>query len=111
MTEQTKPKRKSSLSYRVPKALEAELERRLALSGLTVNAFLTEAWYGRSRIRPDENLKLAQLLAEEQRQSDLLRSLDIDALELPQIHALLETIAEEKMLIRTALLRLMGRAS
>ena len=81
----------------------------VAASGLTRNAFITEAIFGRNRHRPDENLKLAQVLWEEQIQSDAIRR-------VAEIHggdpAVANAIAkhnEIKIEIRSALFQLLGR--
>lgn len=102
-------KRKSSRSYRPPKHLEAELDRRVEASGLSFNAFLTEAWHGRSRIRPDENRKLAQLLGFGQSIADRLRPFNAAAARDDEIKALLREIRDLLIEIRSALFVLMGR--
>jgi len=102
-------KRKSSRSYRPPRHLEAELDRRVASSGLSFNAFLTEAWRGRNRIRPDENLKLAQILGLGQTVVERLKPFNAAAARDPEIKALLEEIRLILIEIRTALFSLMGR--
>ena len=58
-----KEKRRTPVAYRVPKHLEAEFDRRVAESGQSKNAFLTESWYGRNRHRPAEKQELARLVA------------------------------------------------
>lgn len=63
MTKTRDKKRQSPFSYRPPEDLRAEFERRVTESGLSINAFLTEAWRGRNRHRPAELKLLAQLLA------------------------------------------------
>lgn len=102
-------KRKSSRSYRPPKHLEAELDRRVALSGLSFNAFLTQAWHGRNRVRPDENLKLAQILTLGQAIVERLKPFNAAAARDPEIKALLEEIRVILIEIRTSLFLLMGR--
>lgn len=75
MTDECKSKRKAPISYRPPAHREAELEALVASSGLSMNAFLTEAVFGRGRIRPAELQTLAVLLAKAQRMSDRLDEL------------------------------------
>ena len=64
MTKTRDKKRQSPISYRPPEHLRAEFERRVKESDISTNAFLTEAWHGRSRRRPSETKMLARLLAE-----------------------------------------------
>lgn len=109
MAKQAETKRKSSLSYRPPKHLEDEFERRVASSGLSLNAFLTEAWHGRNRHRPAETKLLAHILAEEQAQSDALKAFEPAAQRDPEIKALLDELRLGQIEIRAALLSLMGR--
>ena len=109
MPEHEKPKRKSSRSYRPPKDLEAELDRRVSLSGLTFNAFITEAWHGRSRHRPDENLKLARLLSQSAAIAD--RQRDHRFAETEETRLLQKAILAELILIRNAIMARLGRRS
>ena len=57
---ETKKKRRAPVPYRVPKHLEAEFDRRIAESGLSTNAFLTNGWYGRAGYDPAVKQMLAQ---------------------------------------------------
>ncbi len=63
-----KPKRPSPYAYRPPVALEDEFKTRVKRSGLSVNAYLTQCWYGKLMLRqvrrpPIEKQLLAQMLA------------------------------------------------
>lgn len=109
MAKQAETKRKSPLSYRPPKDLEDEFERRVALSGLSVNAFLTEAWHGRNRHRPAELKRLSHILGLGQRMSDALKAFDATAACNAEIEALLDEIRLILTEIRSALFSLMGR--
>ena len=109
MPEQVKPKRKPSRSYRPPKHLEAELDRRVSQSGLSFNAFMTEAWYGRSRHRPAELKLLGQILATCARIADAVREVQLSG--PGNCVLLLEQIRDELILIRNAIMSWLGRKS
>ena len=109
MPEDEKPKRKPPRSYRPPKHLEAEFDRRLSLSGLSFNAFITEAWHGRSRHRPDENRKLGQLLAQAATISDQLHEIKLSGADSSTL--LLEQCRDELLLIRSEIMARLGRKS
>ena len=101
-------KRRPSFSYRPPDALHDEFERRVAESGLSRNAFLTESWHGRNRVRPAETKLLARLLGRCADIADNLR--DIKATGAAGNHALLlESIHDRLLEIRSALFLRMGR--
>ncbi len=104
---ETKSKRPAPISYRPPKGLAAQFHARAAASGLSTNAFITQAVFGRNRHRPDELQVLAGLLAGTAEIGDRLREIE---------HAgagdsALPIIAAQRDLadIRAALIALMGR--
>ena len=109
MPENVKPKRKSSRSYRPPRHLEAELDRRVSQSGLSFNAFITEAWHGRSRHRPAELKLLGQILATCGHIADTLRAVRLSGPD--NCVLLLEQIRDELILIRNAIMSRLGRRS
>ena len=63
MPDKKTKKRASPISYRPPKELREEFHARVQSSGRPINAFLTEAGFGRNRHRPAELEKLAVILA------------------------------------------------
>lgn len=109
MPEDDRPKRKSSRSYRPPKHLEAELDRRVSLSGMSFNAFITEAWHGRSRHRPAEILKDAQILVQCTSIAD--RQRDHRFASTAETKALQKAILAELVMIRNAIMARRGRKS
>lgn len=107
MEKKTAHKRRAPISYRPPREREDEFYARVSESGLSVNAFLTDAVFGRSRYRPAEMRKLAQLLSACAVIRDALDALpeadhEVRAEVLAAIHAELSEV-------RAALLKLMGR--
>lgn len=79
----------------------------IAASGLSTGAFLTEAVFGRTRHRPAELAKLAEILRECQAMADSLRAIarrDGDGSE-GAVSEIRNTLPE----IRSALFLLMGR--
>ncbi|MEO1318116.1 MAG: hypothetical protein AAFW01_16255, partial [Pseudomonadota bacterium] len=68
-------KRPAPISWPPPAARRAELEAMIAASGLSTGAFLTEAVFGRTRHRPAELAKLAEILRECQDMADSLRAI------------------------------------
>ena len=102
-----RPKRPAPISWRPPAGKRAVFEARVAESGLTPNAFFTEAVFGRSRHRPAEIRLLAQILAECAACADRLREIELagGAGATLEIEAAREDLAE----IRSALFLLMGR--
>jgi hypothetical protein len=105
---ETKSARAAPISYRPPKDREAELLARVAASGLPVNAFITQAIFGRNRHRPDELQALAGLLARTAQISDRLSEIELAGAggSAPPIEAAQRDLAD----IRAALIALMGRA-
>lgn len=104
-----KRQRERPFTYRPPKARRQEFETMLRESGLSVNAFLNEAVFGRTRHRPAENKKLAQLLIICAAIADELREIKMNGAD----HSILvlEHIAEELRLVRTAIMERLGRRS
>lgn len=78
-------------------------------SGLSFNAFVTEAIFGRTRHRPAETRLLARLLGQCAEIADLMREALLSGADNSVL--LLEDIRNELRLIRTALMRLLGRRS
>jgi len=107
MPEKKKPKRAAPISYRPPKDRAAELHVRVAASGLTVNAFITEAVFGRSRHRPDELQALARLLGTAAQISDQLHEISLTG--AGENDLLIEAAQRDLAEIRAALLDSMGR--
>jgi hypothetical protein len=107
--EETKSKRPAPISYRLPKGLAAEFHARVAASGLTANAFITEAIFGRNRHRPDELQALAGLLARSAEISDRLSEIELSGAG----DSALPIIAAQRDLadIRAAVIALMGRTA
>lgn len=102
-----KSKRPAPISYRPPKGMAEEFHARVAASGLSVNAFITQAIFGRNRHRPDELQRLARLLTKAAQISDQLHDI---ALTGPDDNALLIEAAQRDLAeIRAALLLSMGR--
>lgn len=109
MPDQEKPKRKNPVSWRPPASRQAEFDAMVSSSGLSANAFLTEAVFGKNRYRPAELQKLARILALEQAQSDALRKFNEAAPRDPEIKSRLDEYNLRKIEIRSALFELMGR--
>lgn len=107
----TTPKRKrpKPYSYRPPKDKDQALKQMIEDSGLSFNAFVTEAIFGRSRHRPAETRLLARVLGQCGVMTDRLREVMLAGPDNAVL--LLEEIRNELRLIRTALMRLLGRRS
>lgn len=104
----TSKKRPAPYSYRPPRDREEAFARLVAESGLSVNAFLTEAVFGRSRHRPAEIRLLAKLLQMLAQIRDELRQLRIEGADGASL-LLLESVLERLIEIRAAVFRCMGR--
>lgn len=104
-----KPKREPPISYRPPKHLRAEFDERVRLSGLSANAFLTEAWHGKSRHRPAEQKFLARMLGSLAEIRDLLR----EAVQggSGEHSIVFKEIRDELIKIRSLLMKALGRRS
>ena len=100
-------KRPPPISYRPPKEREEEFHARVAASGMSVNAFITESVFGRGRRSRGELQTLAQLLNEAARISDRLHDIGLTG---PGNAALqIEAMRRELTEIRAALVALLGR--
>jgi len=100
-------KRAPPVSYRPPKHREEEFFNRAAASGLSVNAFITHAVFGKPRRHPAQLAELAKLLDQAAQISDRLHDI---ALTTAEYNALpIEQARAELSQIRAALLTLMGR--
>lgn len=105
MPEDASPKRPKPISWRPPTEKRAAFEARVAESGLSTNAFITEAVFGRSRHRPAELQHLARIHAECAAMADALRRIAAERGEEAASEAHLAALIE----IRSALMLLMGR--
>lgn len=104
-----KPKREPPISYRPPKHLRADFDERVRLSGLSANAFLTEAWHGKSRHRPAEQKFLARILASCASIADQLHQNSHASANRSAM--CLEQIRDELIKIRGLLMQSLGRRS
>jgi len=104
---ETKSKRPAPISYRPPKNRTAAFHARVAASGLSANAFITEAIFGRNRHRPDELQALARLLGEAAKISDQLHEIALTG--AGENALLIEAAQRDLDEIRAALLNSMGR--
>lgn len=105
-----KKKRKSPYSYRPPEDRRAAFEQRVAESGLSLNAFITEAVFGRNRHRPDEVKLLAQILVKCASIADAIGMHDTFNTDDTEYRTrLLEGTRAELIAIRSALFLLLGR--
>lgn len=102
-----KDKRKAPISYRPPKALEEEFDALVAASGLSVNAFITDAVFRNGRYKQADLVLLNRLLAEMAAVRDQLVALR------PDDDADLESAIDQALLaqteIRNAILTYTGR--
>ncbi|MEL6687548.1 MAG: hypothetical protein AAFP97_07995 [Pseudomonadota bacterium] len=94
-------KRAPKVSWRIPAGREKEFDMLVALSGLSMNGFLTDAVFRKNRHNPAQLKQLAQILSETARIKTELQSQSLVS----------EEIERELKLIRTALMSLMGRRS
>ena len=104
-------KRRAPIPWRPPADRHDEFHAKVAESGLSTNAFITEAVFGRNRHRPAELKLLSGILSLGQCIIDALKALDPPAVRDAEIKALLEQIRLILIEIRSALLLLMGRKS
>ncbi len=105
MPDESRPKRPKPYSWRPPADKRAVVEDMVAKSGLSMNAFITEAVLGKSRHRPGELKMLAQILAKCAEIAGMLRHLAEHQLDEDIIVTLRADLAE----IRSELFLLMGR--
>ena len=104
-----KPKRDKPISYRPPKDKRTRFEAMVAASGLSVNAFLTECVFGRSRHRPGEAQLQMQALARCADIADALREARLSGTDISILA--IESALDELRLIRTELMSRKGRRS
>ena len=93
------PKRRSKISYRIPKGREAEFDMLTALSGMSMNGFITDSIFRRNRHNPAQQKRLVQILDETAKVKAATIAQDLSSVE----------IERELKLIRTALMSLMER--
>lgn len=107
-TATARPKRPPPISWRPPADKRAEFDDRLKASGLSANAFITEAVFGRTRHRPAELRHLAQILAACADIKDQLHEIALSGAAAG--HSLsIEEFTERLIEIRSALFILMER--
>jgi len=102
-------KKRSPISYRPPEDRWDEFERMVSDSGLSKNAYINEAVFGRSRHRPAEQMFLARILTTCGTISDQLH--EISRSGSAEYALLLKQIRDELVRIRTLLMRMLGRRS
>ena len=105
-------KREAPISYRPPKELRAEFERRVNASGLSTSAFITKSVFGaeppRQSRRPSiEHQAVAQILGELARVRDQLHTVAIAS--GPGSEVLLEEAVRSLTEIRSACFKALGR--
>lgn len=106
----TEKKREAPISYRPPHELLAQFRARVEESGLSVNAFITEAVFGASAPGPARRASashadVARLLAETALLNERLKNLASDPDD-----ALLEAAVQDLHEIRAACLKALGRS-
>lgn len=107
-TKATSRKRTPPISWRPPADQRAKLEAQIAASGLSTNAYITEAVFGRTRHRPAEIQRNAQILAACARLSDDFRDV-ARSTEQTDVVAAIESARRDLAEIRSALFLAMGR--
>lgn len=113
MDRKPKPKRIAPVSYRPPERLREEFHTRVQNSGLSVNAFITEAVFGQAapksrRVQRLDHQTATALLAQAARMTDQLRIMAGSASD--QYHAaLIEECRDELAEIRNVILNVLGR--
>ena len=105
-------KREAPISYRPPKELRAEFERRVNASGLSTSAFITKSVFGadppRQSRRPSiEHQAVAQILGELARVRDQLQTIAIAS--GPGSGVLLEEAVRSLTEIRAVCFKALGR--
>lgn len=113
MTDPKNKKRSSPISFRPPEGLRAELYARQLKSGQSMNAFITEAVFGRpsprqTRRPPIEKAELAKLLALAADIRDKLDDLQTEQSRTGQ-NALYEQAFEDLNVLRSAIFSALGR--
>ena len=99
------------IAYRPPKDKRGEYNARRSQSGLSHSAFINECVFGSTRHRPAENKKLAQILFEEQKQTDILRAIEARLVDDSELRESFDALLREKINIRTAIMTRFGRKS
>ena len=94
-------------SFRPPKTLRDEFERRVAESGLSVNAYLNACVFGRGRKQAAKRLDAARLLGALANLADELRRAKDTPSHGPTLDRTLVVLTE----IRTLLMSVLGRKS
>ena len=107
MPDKKTKKRTAPISYRPPKELRQEFHARVESSGLSINAFLTEAVFGRNRHRPAELEKLAVILAKTAQISDQLHEISLAGTVNSALP--IEAACDDLTEIRAAILKLAAR--
>src|SRR5271169_1149909 len=107
-------KRAPPISYRPPRELRAEFERRVNASGLSTSAFITKSWSGadppRQSRRPSiEHQSVAQILGELARVRDQLHAIAIAIASGPGSGVLLEEAVRSLTEIRAVCFKALGR--
>lgn len=114
MSDQKKTKRSAPISYRPPQDLRGELYARQLRSGLSMNAFISLSIFEKQMPRqcrrpPIEQGELARLLNHAAQIREQLDTIALDDDDEAASAAVLETVLEELIIIRAALLKAMGR--
>ena|SRR5436190_18115872 len=114
MLERHDSKREAPISYRPPKELRAEFERRVLASGLSTSAFLTKSVFGgdppRHSRRPSvDHEAVAKILAASALLRDELHALSLNARTAAGSVALLEEAVRSLTEIRAACFKALGR--
>jgi hypothetical protein len=114
MTEKTDKKRDAPISYRPPADLAGEFRRRVELSGLPVNAYITRAIFNAAipratRHPPAEKQMLAHLLGRSGAIRDALDTATRVAGEDARTAAAVEAAVDELKIIAAALMKMMER--
>jgi len=113
MTGPKNRKRSSPISYRPPEVLRGELLARQLKSGLSMNAFITEAIFERpaprqTRRPPIEKAELAKLLALAACIRDKLDALQNDP-SIPEHDDRLDQALDDLNMLRSAIFSALGR--
>ena len=114
MPDNESKKRESPISYRPPAALREEFFARVAHSGMSTNAFLTQAVFenapGRSSRRPPiEKELLARLLSQAGHIRAALHEVALTGGDAPANAMLIEAALDDLTEIRAALVKTLGR--
>lgn len=114
MQDTTKGQRERPISYRPPKKLRQEFHDRVARSGLTANAYITQAVFGRepprqSRRPSVEHREVGRLLAELAALRDRLHAIERAAVEGVGTAPLLADAVRQLGELRAACFQALGR--